>query len=466
MSSSWLQHLERRISRWRARGLAGTWVVAVSGGGDSVGLLRALHELAPRAGLRLSVAHLDHGARGEASQADATFTAELAARLGLESDLGAWRPTRAGHFESDARRARYEWLTRIAQTRTAGVVAVAHTRDDQAETILHRILRGTGPRGLAGIPTVRELAAHPKVLLLRPLLEVSRGAIRAYLETLSQPFREDETNTDLGRTRARIRHALLPRLAAEYNPRVAESLVRLGRLAAESHGAVQSDAREIAADCVIASSPEGIVLKHGFMRSLPAFLRAEVLRHIWRSVGWPQAGMTARRWRKLARAVLADEIRPFEIGQGVTVATETHFLVLRRRRAPQTVASVSAPGEAIALDIPGSAVVPWAGGRVVATLDPEAPRDESIDLARLKPPLSIRTPVPADRFEPLGMSGRGMPLADFLRGRRIPPGRRPHTALVCDQLGIVWVVGHRIADRAKITEQTSRVLGLRWESTQ
>ncbi len=236
--------IERRVRRWLERGLDATWVVAVSGGGDSVGLLRLLHQLAPKTGLRLSVAHLDHGARGEASRADAEFVAELAASLGLPFDLGHWRPVRAKHFESDARRARYDWLIEVARARDAGVVAVGHTSDDQAETILHRILRGTGVRGLAGIPQRRILAADPTITLARPLLSASRGEIRTYLTELGQTCREDETNSDLSHTRARIRHDLLPRLAADYNPRLSEALVRLGEHAAASLRAIDADARD------------------------------------------------------------------------------------------------------------------------------------------------------------------------------------------------------------------------------
>src|SRR5436309_8682673 len=165
----WPSQVERRVIRWAALGLGPAWVVAVSGGGDSVGLLRALHEVAPRAGLTLSVAHLDHGARGDASRADASFVADLAGTLGLPFDLGHWAATRPGHFEADARRARYAWLAGVARARGSRHVAVGQTLDDQAETVLHRIVRGTGLRGLAGIPSRRSLA--PGVALVRPLLE-------------------------------------------------------------------------------------------------------------------------------------------------------------------------------------------------------------------------------------------------------------------------------------------------------
>ena len=169
------------------------------------------------------------GSRGEASEADARFVADLAGIARPAVRPRPLAPERPAHFEADARRARYAWLAEVARRRGASVVAVGHTRDDQAETILHRILRGTGLRGLAGIPRCRPLADG--VTLVRPLLDVGREELRAYLDGLGQPWREDATNADPSRTRARLRHDLLPRLAEDFNPDVAEALVRLGALA-------------------------------------------------------------------------------------------------------------------------------------------------------------------------------------------------------------------------------------------
>ncbi len=463
MSDRWVSHLECRIRRWCGRGGLGTaWVVAVSGGGDSVGLLRALHGLADRVGLRLSVAHLDHGARGLAAQADAAFVAELSASLGLPIDLGQWQPSRSGHFESDARRARYAWLSEIARKRGASVVAVGHTRDDQAETILHRIIRGTGIRGLAGMPSKRVLAADPKVMLVRPLLDVSRQQVRDYLAALGQSFREDQSNADLARTRARIRHDLLPKLEAEYNPRVASALVRLGGLAAALQRSLDSDVEEMKQAVVITRVPHCVVLKQGFLGSVPRHLRAEVLRKIWRDLGWPEAGMTARRWLRLARLAEKEEVPRTMIGAHVEAATERFFLVLRCAQTGEPVSESPAPPGAIELTIPGAASIPWASGRITTALDSHAPHDELIDLNGLSGRLFIRSPAPGDRFEPLGMEGKSTPLADFLRGRRIPRGHRARQPLLCDQRGIIWVVGQRIADRVKITERTERAVALRW----
>jgi tRNA(Ile)-lysidine synthase len=454
---AWLGRVGRVLTRRCGGGPGDVWVVAVSGGSDSVGLLRALHALAPGPGLRLSVAHLDHGARGEAARGDAAFVADLAAALGLPFDLGRWRPGRAGHFEADARRARYAWLIEVARARGASAVAVGHTRDDQAETILHRIVRGTGLRGLAGIPLRRPLAEG--LSLVRPILDVTRDEVRDYLATLGQPYRDDASNADTRRTRARIRHDLLPRLAREYNPRVADALVRLGALAGAADLGLEESLialeREATRGGCAGADPDCVVLDRRVLRRSSRFLRAELLRRVWRGAGWPEAGMDARRWRRLAALAKGSRVRA-SVGGGIEVTTDPSTMVLRRVGVP----AGPTPGAAVPLDLPG--VVPWGSGRVVATLDADAPHDETIDLDQLHAPVWVRAPVAGDRFEPLGMGGRSTPLNDFFRGRHVPRDRRAGVPLVCDTLGIVWVVGHRIAHRVRRTDATRRTLGLRF----
>jgi tRNA(Ile)-lysidine synthase len=448
--------VERTITRWRAgtRGQGAAWVIAVSGGSDSVGLLRVLHALAPRLGLSLSVAQLDHGVRGDAARADAAFVAELAAALGLPFDLGHWQPDRPGHFEADARRARYAWLAEVAAARGANGIAVGHTRDDQAETILHRIVRGTGLRGLAGIPSRRWLAEG--LTLVRPLLNVSREEIRAYLATLGQSYREDTSNADLGRTRARIRHDLLSCLAQEYNPRVVEALVRLGALAGAAERRLDASLSELERAVLVSANPKQVILKGPVFRRAPGWLHAEVLRRFWRRAGWPEADMNADRWQRMARLAREEGSRA-SVGGGVELGTDSLFVVLVRVQAPA--APVSAAS--LSLPVPGDVAIPWAGGRIVAVLDPAAPRDETLDLDALALPLLVRAAVAGDRFEPLGMGGQSTPLNDFFRSRRVRHAQRGSVPLVCDQRGIVWVVGHRIAHRVRRTDVTNRTLGLR-----
>ncbi len=446
------EHVERTIGRWVARGLGTTWVVAVSGGSDSVGLLRVLHSLAPKWNLTLSVAHLNHGARGEESDADAAFAADLAGSLGLPFDRGHWQSTRRRHFESDARSARYDFLAETAHARNAQAIALGHTRDDQAETVLHRIIRGTGIHGLAGIPSRRVL--EPGLTVVRPLLSARRDRIRTYLSEIGQPFREDATNAALATTRSRIRHDLLPGLAEHYNPNVAEALIRLARTAAGSSRAVRKLVRETAR---AAALPGGIAFSCEVMSQSPMFIRTEVIRAAWRREDWPEAGMTAARWERLAKLAVLKKPGRFDVGAGVVATTDGVVFTLERLSNPITFTL----NEPVPLSIPGS--VEWRGGRVVVSLDPNVKGDETIDLAAVSPPLFVRNPEPGDRFEPLGMGGSATPLNDFFRGRRVPKSERAQTPLLCDAIGILWVVGHRIAERVKTGEATELRAVLRWE---
>lgn len=453
----WVERLARRLTRWRQNGrLAGPWVVGVSGGSDSVGLLRVLHELTPRLGLDLTVAHLDHGVRAE-SALDGQFVADLADSLELPFDLGHWKPTRSGHFEADARAARYAWLVEIARTRGACAVVVGHTRDDQAETILHRIVRGTGPSGLTGMAWRRPLTAE--ISLIRPLLSYSHNKLCTYLASLNQSWREDATNLNQVHTRARLRHDLLPKLAAEYNPNVAQALVRLGKLMDDQRRGFETLAADFEHQATVESSALVIDLDLSTLREIPHAFVLEVVRRAWRHAGWPERDMDARRWQRIA-SLAGRERGRISVGMGVDASIVANLLRLNRAEVIPAV-----PLESIELPIPG--VGEWQGGRVIAThCDHDhdgITHDEMIDLARVVPPLQITSPRDGDRFDPLGLKGQTTPLADFLRGRGLGQTARRSVPVVRDQVGIVWVVRHRIAERVRLTDSTTERLGLSWQ---
>ena len=443
-------------ARWVRRRLshpesAAPWVVAVSGGSDSVGLLRFLHGL----GVSISVAHLNHGTRGEDSKLDAEFVENLAKTLQIPFDLGHWRPSRDAHFESDARKARLDWLGSVAQRRGATAVVLGHTLDDQAETILHRVIRGTGLRGLAGIPSRRRLLRN--VVLLRPLLGVTRRQIRDRLAVENQGYREDASNADLNQTRARIRHDLIPKLEAEYNPKVVEALARLAGFSAEANRAIERPLLTAESKAVLSSSASHVVYSKPVFTRLGMMIRVELLRLAWRQLGWPERAMTQDRWKRLAK--LADQPPSrFAISAGVEVeVTETTFML----RLATTTASAdeAVRSEPVPLPVPGQA--DWEGIPISSSLVEIAGYDEMIDLDKVVLPLTIRGPEPGDRFEPLGLEGQGMALNDFFRGRSVARADRRKIPLVCDQAGILWVVGHRISHRARLTTGTTRRLWLR-----
>lgn len=206
--------------------------VAVSGGADSVALLRSLVAAAPEIGLVLSVVHVHHGIRTADADADAEFVADLAAKFRLafhRHDVDAPEAAQKNRetLEEAARNLRYAWFGKLLASGVADAVATAHTLDDQAETVLHKFLRGAWTEGLSGIHPV---LAQPRGAILRPFLGVRRASIEAWLASIGQPWREDATNADTAHTRNRLRHELLPALAA-YNPRIYEQLANLATLA-------------------------------------------------------------------------------------------------------------------------------------------------------------------------------------------------------------------------------------------
>ena len=215
-----------KISRYiRERSLlrAGARVVlAVSGGADSVALLRVLLDLRGDLGIVLAVGHFNHGLRGAASRADEAFVAELARQHELDyfaghGDVHDHASDSKLGIEAAARELRYRWLAQLAGEQRFDAVATAHTLDDQAETVLLKFLRGAGTRGLAGIYPIVE---RENLRIVRPLLCVSRDEVETYLESLGQEWREDETNLDRRFTRNRVRHDLLPLLEREFNPNI------------------------------------------------------------------------------------------------------------------------------------------------------------------------------------------------------------------------------------------------------
>jgi tRNA(Ile)-lysidine synthase len=205
--------------------------VAVSGGADSVALLLLLQKLSPKLGITLAVVHFDHSLRGAESDADAEFVRELAQQRGLEffsarEDIASAAKKHRWNLEDAARRLRYAFFQRLVDQGLLTHIAVAHTADDQAETVLARILRGTGPSGLAGI--------HPVAgSIVRPLLEIRRRTLREFLQAAGQNWREDKTNSDLSRQRASIRHKLLPLLESDFSKDSVVRLADLARLARE-----------------------------------------------------------------------------------------------------------------------------------------------------------------------------------------------------------------------------------------
>ena len=288
-----VQKTIQALRRWHV-GTSGL-VVAVSGGPDSVALLRALVESGTAGSEKLIVAHLNHQLRGAESDADESFVRglyrELASRgLGLElrvehRDVRVCAQAEGANLENMARRLRYQWLREVALQAGLRWVATGHTADDQAETVLHHLLRGTGMKGLRGIACCRELG--PGVKLLRPLLSVRRSDVLAFLEQLGQAWRQDSSNLDPTYTRNRLRLHLLPELAQQYNPQIVGSLCRLAEQAEEAYVAEEEAARAL---LVRAEYPRGgrvLAFNRTALTAAPRLYLRAMWRLLWDREGWP-----------------------------------------------------------------------------------------------------------------------------------------------------------------------------------
>ena len=278
-----------------------TVLLAVSGGADSVALLRAMVALKTGGIGRLCIAHFNHKLRDDAGD-DQRFVVDLCKQFGIScetgfGDVAGLSASASEGIEETARRARYDFLQETAGRLGARFVVTAHTADDQAETILHRIVRGTGIAGLAGMPRSRPFGP---ATLLRPLLNVRRRELEKYLCDIGQPFRDDPSNADCRFTRNRIRHELLPLLAEQYNSGVADALLRLGSLAGEVQRVVEGLVEEIREQAVLFENETTVEIDAAALAGRLRYLLRELLVLIWRRKSWPMQAMGFVQWDQLA----------------------------------------------------------------------------------------------------------------------------------------------------------------------
>jgi tRNA(Ile)-lysidine synthase len=289
-------------------------VVAVSGGPDSVALLRAVITLKQRDGGpgRLIAAHLHHGLRGTAADEDQAWLEKVCSHLQIPLELGradvAAAIGQGDGYEAAARRARYEFLCATAERNGARQVAVGHTANDQVETVLHRILRGTGLAGLAGMPRVRPLS--PSVTLVRPLLDVRRADVLRYLQAIGQDYRTDASNANCRWTRNRLRNELLPEIREHVNAEVDTALWRLALQAGEAQQLVDDATAVLVSKCVAANGTGSRTVVKIDCRPLtdqPLLLVREVFKVAWQQAGWPLQAMGFDEWQQLAAMAMVDQ---------------------------------------------------------------------------------------------------------------------------------------------------------------
>jgi len=436
-------------------------VIAVSGGADSMALLFALHSLSSDLDCELAVAHLDHGLR-PSSAADARFVEEQAASLGLpvmseRCDVLGEAAARRQGIEEAARGVRRTFLARVAAEWGASRVALGHTADDQAETVLFRLARGTGWDGLCGMAPV----SGP---IIRPLLFLTRGEVRQFAADQGIPWREDETNGDVSFARNRIRERVLPELAA-INPDVVRSIARFADIAGDMRGIEQYVVDRLWDDVCESEDSGSLRLVRPRVVTLPPSVQSVVLREAMRRARGDLCGL-GRSHVAAARRLAAGEAERGELHLPrlrLLVSRGSIDFLAADRRPPAGPWLIALPLGRTTVATAGLSVeISLAARDEIPTTPTGNPWEEVADADAVRFPLVARGRRDGDRFAPLGM-GRDVRLKSFLINARVPVVERDHLALVCDQEKIVWVAGVRLSDRVKLRDSTQRVLVMRAE---
>ncbi len=464
-------------------------LVAVSGGPDSVCLLHVLVKLRDELGIELHVAHLNHQLRGAESEADSRYVADLTHRLGIpatieQRDVKAYQDRQHLSLEEAAREVRYAFLAQVAESIGANRVAVGHTTDDHIETILMHLIRGTGTKGLRGLEPSTEW--QNKLTIIRPLLLVSREETFSYCDSHQLMPRFDTSNLSLSPLRNRIRQQLLP-LLKSYNPRVAEALLRTARIAADDLAYLDKEVARLWGKIVRRQDNAIVLDKEGFLK-LPPALKRHLLRAAIERLSGNLKDIEMRHIDEIMTALAKPAGKRLSLPGGLGFFIEYDRYLL----APDPAAlSPFPPLEAeFALKIPGETRLPgWCVEAAIIDLKGESKRGEA-PLTNLSPPfvregdkggglpnnsltayfdldktgdkLIVRSRQSGDRFQPLGMS-QSKKLGEFMIDAKISHAWRERIPLVCSPSHILWVVGWRIDERVKVTDNTKHILCLEFK---
>ncbi len=429
-------------------------IVGLSGGADSVALLDLMASL-PGYSLRLTAAHLNHSLRGDESDGDEQFCREFAARLGIpfetrRVDVAAFAAREGLNLEDAGREARIEFLDHLARAAGASAVALAHHADDQAETMLMRLLRGSGSHGLSGI------AWKNRRGYVRPLLNVSRQEIEAYLRERGLLWREDSSNRDTALLRNRIRHEILP-LLETCNPATREALTATSAILNDEDALLEELTEQLFAE-LCESSANGSSCSIARILSQPPALARRLVRLMYARLAPPRRQLTFSH----VEAVLAMAASPrpnlrLNLPGDIEAVREYDRLCLTRPDA--------APGSTYAVQIDGPGSHPLPDGSRILVVEGAPPvelKEERtvrawFDLDQTPYPWTVRTFRPGDRMQPLGMGGTKK-VKDIFIDNKIPPSRRAATPLFFSGGTLFWLAGICTSHSSRINDLTTRAV--------
>jgi len=433
-------------------------LVAVSGGVDSVVLLHLFSRLRHSWQLRLFAAHLNHQIRGAEADADEVFVKNLCKEMAIpfhseRRDVLSFAREQKLSIETAARELRYEFLQHTAQSLQCALVATAHNANDQAETILDHIMRGSGVAGLVGIPVKRQS-------IIRPLLFATREEILDYASEMNLAFREDSSNKSFAYRRNKIRHVLL-KMIQEFNPEVVPSLFRLGRIMGDVEEVLQAQAEEAFYNCLKGRDDDKIILDYIqfllYFKTIQKYVIQKALYHL----GGPNKSLTFEQFEELHAFLAKHKSGKFHrLTTDIVVGTSASELYIGRATGVK---------EEIRIDrLPGNfdlwdqyiLEIKQVAQSLEEILNNQDKSVAYVDGDKIDHPIIVRTVRPGDRFHPLGMRG-SKKLSDFFIDEKVPFFERSLIPLVVCKTGIIWIGDMRLDDRFKVTENTRKILRLK-----
>ena len=442
-----------------------TLLVAVSGGQDSVCLLHLLSGLRTELNLKIHVAHLNHQLRAKESDLDAQYVFDLCHKLELpvtigQADTNAYQTAHKLSLEEAAREVRYQFLAETADSIKTKNIAVAHTRDDNVETILLHIMRGSGIRGLIGLtPVSQRLIDGKKMSIFRPLLNITHKETGVYCRIHKLNPRLDATNLTLEPLRNRVRLELLPALKT-FNPGIDAALLRTSLIAADDMDLLESLAQK-SWRRVVSQQDDGIFFEREKMQVLHVGLQRSLLRMAVGKLAGTLKDIETRHIEEILSLIQKPAGKSLDLPYGLIFKTDyRHFILAKKDQEGNKLPSLIGVYD---IKLPGLTEIP--GWRITSSyIKPTGIQLRDVFTVRLDADLTgekltVRSRRPGDRFQPLGMR-KMKKVGDFMLDAHVPLGSRSRVPVVLSKNQLLWLVGWRIDDRVKVTLQTRRVLKL------
>lgn len=440
-------------------------LVGVSGGPDSVALLHVMTALSTELHLTLGVAHLNHCLRREESERDAAFVSALADRLNLPfycdtADVREYQRRRRLSLEDAARRLRYQFFRKICDVGGFEKAAVGHHADDNAESILMHVIRGTGPLGLAGISPVKN------GWIIRPLIDASRSDIIQFLTENGLQYIFDTSNNDERYLRNKLRRSLIPHLAASFNPKIIRSLNRLGSITSTEEHWMDDLAEALLDQAVLSEEPRQLVLSIPKVAALHLAAQRRVIR---KAIGRIKSGLEGLTLFHIESILLLSKKGPcygrVDVADGFTVMRSGSKLVFgigadlkkKQPEAPRFHYSILHPQVVQIKEIGAAVRFSEIPAPHFSVLQDAGHRTAFFDINHIEFPLLLRNIEPGDRFMPLGMKGT-QKIKKFFINNKVPRNQRFMCPVLLSEGRVLWVVGYRIDDRVKVSAATRRVL--------